>query len=64
MTAPALLTEIWRGPILESLHHGHAVICDAGGDIVEAWGDPKAVVLPRVRQDGAGAAAGGKRGGG
>jgi L-asparaginase II len=47
MTAPALLTEIWRGPILESLHHGHAVICDAGGDIVEAWGDANAVVLPR-----------------
>ena len=47
MTAPVPMAEIWRGPFLESLHHGHAVICDASGDIVEAWGDPQAVVLPR-----------------
>jgi L-asparaginase II len=26
---------------------GHAVICDSSGGIVEAWGDPDAVVLPR-----------------
>lgn len=47
MTSPAPLTEIWRGPLAESAHSGHAVICDAGGDIVVAWGDPRAVVLPR-----------------
>lgn len=41
------LVEIWRGPILESLHHGHAVICDEQGEIVESWGDPRAVILPR-----------------
>lgn len=40
------LVEIWRGPICESLHRGHAVIWDAGG-IVAAWGDPGAVILPR-----------------
>ncbi|KMK65613.1 asparaginase [Puniceibacterium sp. IMCC21224] len=45
--SPAPLAEIWRGPFAESLHLGHAVICDAGGEIVEAWGDPEAVALPR-----------------
>ncbi len=47
MTQPVPMAEIWRGPFLESLHLGHAVICDDTGQIVEAWGDPEAVVLPR-----------------
>lgn len=47
MTQPVPMVEIWRGPILESLHTGHAVVCDAQGEIVHAWGDPNAVVLPR-----------------
>lgn len=47
MTDPVAMAEIWRGPFLESVHHGHAVICDASGGIVEAWGNPQAVVLPR-----------------
>jgi len=47
MTGVAPLTEIWRGPLAESRHAGHAVICDAGGEIVEAWGDPETAVLPR-----------------
>lgn len=47
MTAPAPFAEIWRGPFLESVHSGHAVICDSSGQIVEAWGDPTTVVLPR-----------------
>lgn len=47
MTDPVELTEIRRGPFAESVHRGHAVICDASGDIVEAWGDPETVVLPR-----------------
>ena len=41
------MVELWRGPILESLHHGHAVVCDETGDVVAEWGDAKAVVLPR-----------------
>ena len=41
------MAELWRGPILESVHHGHAIICDEGGDIVMSWGDPHRVVLPR-----------------
>ena len=45
--AAEMLVEITRGPIVESVHHGHAVICDGTGQIVQAWGDPGAVVLPR-----------------
>ncbi|MEJ6399229.1 asparaginase [Yoonia sp. 208BN28-4] len=41
------LVEIWRGDLLESVHRGHAVVCDADGEIVQAWGDPAAVVYPR-----------------
>ncbi|MDO9525672.1 MAG: asparaginase [Gemmobacter sp.] len=41
------MVELWRGGMLESSHAGHAVICDAGGDIVESWGDPAAVIFPR-----------------
>ena len=40
------MAELWRGGILESVHLGHAVICDAGG-VVQAWGDPQAVIFPR-----------------
>lgn len=41
------MVELWRGGRLESLHRGHAVICDASGAIVEAWGDPGAIIFPR-----------------
>ncbi|QBY01954.1 asparaginase [Rhodophyticola sp. CCM32] len=41
------LVEVWRGSICESRHRGHAVIWDAGGDVVAAWGNPDMVILPR-----------------
>jgi L-asparaginase II len=41
------MAEVWRGPLLESLHLGHAVVCDASGEIVRSWGDPDAVIYPR-----------------
>lgn len=41
------MVEIWRGDMVESLHHGHAVVCDASGAVVEAWGDPATVIYPR-----------------
>ena len=41
------LVEVWRGDMVESLHMGHAVVCDARGDIVEAWGDPRQAIYPR-----------------
>ena len=40
------LIELWRGGMRESLHRGHAVVCDKAG-IVAAWGDPGAVIFPR-----------------
>ncbi len=40
------MVELWRGDLLESVHCGHAVICDAKG-IVSAWGNPEAVIFPR-----------------
>jgi L-asparaginase II len=47
MADAAPMVELWRGGWLESRHAGHAVVCDAGGEIVEAWGDPAAVIFPR-----------------
>lgn len=44
--AMARLIELWRGGLRESLHSGHVVIADANG-IVEAWGNPGAVIFPR-----------------
>ena len=40
------VAELWRGGVLEGVHLGHAVICDAKG-IVAAWGNPAAVIFPR-----------------
>lgn len=45
--AAAQMIELWRGGMLESLHSGHAVICDEKGEIVEAWGDPELLMFPR-----------------
>ena len=44
--AAAELIELWRGALQEGVHRGHAVIHD-GTDIVEAWGDPTAIIYPR-----------------
>ncbi len=42
-----VLAEIWRGPILESVHRGAAVVISADGTVAEAWGDPGRAILPR-----------------
>lgn len=47
MSHPVDLVEIWRGGLLESVHQGHAVICDDTGQIVQSWGDPAAIIFPR-----------------
>lgn len=39
--------ELWRGDVLESIHTGDAVVCDARGDVIWALGDPTKVILPR-----------------
>ena len=46
MTAPHPIAEIWRGPILESAHLGHAVVADSTG-VHACWGDSDTVILPR-----------------
>lgn len=45
--AAAEMVQLWRGGMLESTHRGHAVICDAAGQMVESWGDPARVIFPR-----------------
>lgn len=47
MSSSERLVEVWRGDILESEHHGHAVICNAQGEIIDGWGDVDKVILPR-----------------
>ncbi|MEM1276210.1 MAG: asparaginase [Pseudomonadota bacterium] len=47
MNGSITLAEIWRGPVLESVHRGMAVVCRANGEIVDAWGDPSRRFLPR-----------------
>ncbi len=46
-SANPVLAEVWRGEILECVHRGTAVVATASGEVVEAWGDPARVVLPR-----------------
>lgn len=41
------LIELWRGELLESLHHGHAVVMRDTGEIVESWGRADALIYPR-----------------
>ncbi len=47
MANAAPMVEITRGEFVEFIHMGHAVVARASGEIVEAWGDPSKIVLPR-----------------
>lgn len=47
MTSAVTMAEIYRGDFLESVHLGHAVIARSNGEIVEAFGDPELIILPR-----------------
>ncbi|SES05358.1 L-asparaginase II [Tranquillimonas rosea] len=47
MPDPHPLAELWRGDLRESVHVGHAVICGPDGEVLDAWGDPEAVIYPR-----------------
>ena len=42
-----LTIEVLRGGLVESRHQVHAVIADAKGQVVEAWGDLDRLVFPR-----------------
>jgi len=39
--------EKWRGDFLECTHFGQAAVVDGNGQIVHAWGEPEAIILPR-----------------
>jgi L-asparaginase II len=41
------LVEVWRGNFLESCHFGHIIVSNFKGEIVQAWGDPDHIILPR-----------------
>ncbi|MCR8724784.1 asparaginase [Frigidibacter sp. ROC022] len=47
MAQPVAMATLWRGKMPESQHLGHAVVVGADGGIVQAWGDPGAVIYPR-----------------
>ena len=41
------LVEIWRGDYLECQHRGHAVVVNERGEVLDAWGNPDEIILPR-----------------
>lgn len=47
MSRMVSFAEVWRGAFLECEHLGQAVVCAEDGSIVQAWGDPQTVILPR-----------------
>ncbi len=46
-TINPILAEVIRGPVLECVHRGTAVVCRPNGEIVARWGDPDRRILPR-----------------
>jgi len=43
----AKLAEVWRGPVVESVHFGAAAVANAAGEVLHGWGDPSVVTFPR-----------------
>jgi L-asparaginase II len=43
----AVLVEVWRGPIIESLHRGHLIAVDGEGKTIAQLGDAEAVTFIR-----------------
>src|SRR5258705_2857857 len=41
------MVEVWRGELVESVHHGVAAVANAAGEIVAGWGDTSLVTYPR-----------------
>ncbi|MGI9301779.1 MAG: asparaginase [Gammaproteobacteria bacterium] len=42
-----LIVDVTRGRVVESRHRVHAVVAEADGKMLHAWGDPGLAVLPR-----------------
>ncbi|WP_159348582.1 asparaginase [Roseomonas harenae] len=47
MNLPNPMVEIRRNGVTESLHHGVAVVADADGRLLHAWGDADLLTFPR-----------------
>jgi L-asparaginase II len=47
LSANPVLVEVTRGEVVESLHRGAAVVVDAAGRVVAAWGQVERAVYPR-----------------
>lgn len=45
--ANPILVEVTRGPFVESVHRGAAVVVDNTGRVVASWGDANATIYPR-----------------
>jgi L-asparaginase II len=45
--APVPLVEVWRGPIVESVHRGHLVAVDGAGETIAELGSPETVTYFR-----------------
>ncbi|HYC06170.1 MAG TPA: asparaginase [Azospirillaceae bacterium] len=45
--ASPIMVEVTRGPMVESVHRGRAVVVDADGRVVASWGDMDSLVYPR-----------------
>ncbi len=41
------MVEVWRGPLVECVHLGVAVVANAEGEIIEGWGDIGMETFPR-----------------
>lgn len=46
-TANPVLVEVLRGDTVECIHRGAAVVCDARGNVIAAWGDIARPIFPR-----------------
>jgi L-asparaginase II len=46
-TAHDIVAEVWRGDLVESVHHGVVVVLDADGSVAFSVGDPEQVMYPR-----------------
>ncbi|MEM6677649.1 MAG: asparaginase [Pseudomonadota bacterium] len=46
-TPNPVLVEVWRGPVLESVHRGAVAVVDGTGRLVAGLGDPSRIILPR-----------------
>ena len=47
LSSDPIILEVHRGTMVESRHRCHAVICNAVGDVVHAWGDTTLSIFPR-----------------